>query len=235
MPVKKTLPKTEEKKSGFQGYRCFCTFHPRSVIEGGFQLEERIVEDFGRFGTANLGAPSDECPKAARGSVVGFDTEYDPAANLLTIGVADTEHAAAYEVADKKGIAQASKVIRGAGTIVGHSVPGDIDYLVRLGLAKEDWLRGENIRDSFLLARMYDENRGKGAYGLETLMLSEKNFTEWKSETAALLKKTGNANDWTPVQRMERCRLDAWATCVLAEHFEGKINGTVEPVESESE
>ena len=234
MPVKKTLPVTEEKKSGYQDYRCFVTFHPRSVLEGGFQLEDRIVEDFRRLAGESLSAPANECPKAVAGAVVGFDTEYSNTASLLTIGIAEGSCAVAYEVSDKKGIAQASKVIRGAGTIVGHSVPGDLDYLVRLGLAKEDWLRGENIRDSFLLARMSDENRGKGAYGLEVLMLSEKNFSEWKSETAALLKKTGNASDWTPAQRVERCRLDAWATMVLAEHFEGKINGTVESIEPES-
>ncbi|KKK95212.1 hypothetical protein LCGC14_2675080, partial [marine sediment metagenome] len=42
----------------------------------------------------------------------------------------------------------------------------------------------------------------------------------WKEETAKLLKETGDASDWTPEQRRERCRLDAWASLMLASHYQ---------------
>ncbi len=222
MPVKQTLPKTEEKKSEWQDYRCYATFHPSSVLLGGFQFEEKIVEDFKRFSNKQLQPPREGLPKIGA-SVIGFDTEYDPGGTLLTVGAASLGCAAAAEVSDTKGFAQAKKVIRGAKRIVGHSVTGDLDYLVRLGIAKEAWLRGDGIRDSLLLARMVDENRGKGGYGLESLLLSEFNFGAWKRETEILLKKTGNAADWPVEARTARCRLDAWATLVLAAHFEKRL------------
>jgi hypothetical protein len=115
-------------------------------------------------------------------------------------------------------------VVKKAKVLVGHSVGGDLDHLVKLGLAKNEWLAGFNIRDSLLLARMFDENRGKGGYGLEALLISEFNFAPWKGETEKLIKATGNAADWTPEQRIARCRLDAWATHILADHFEKKLS-----------
>ena len=219
MPEKKTSHVIAVKKSEFRGYRCYVTFSPVSVLAGGYALEEKIVADFARFSIRQLHRPRRGSLSKPR-NVIGFDTEYSPSGELLTVGIADAGAAEAYE---GKDIKKAVKVIRGARVVVGHSVGGDLDHLVRLGCAKNSWLRGINIRDSFLLARMCDENRGKGAYGLETLLLSEMNFSSWKDATAALLKKTGNAADWTPEQRMERCRLDAWATAVLAKHFEEKL------------
>lgn len=222
MPVKRTLPKTEEKKSGYQGYKCYVSFHPASVLMGGFQFEEKIVEDFRRFTQDSLQPPRGAAPKTAS-KRIGFDTEYDSSGRLLTVGVADSRRAAAFETSDAKYKKQIAPVIKKAKILVGHSVGGDLDHLVKLGLAKEEWLAGFNIRDSLLLARMFDENRGKGGYGLEALLLAEKNFAPWKAETEKLIKATGNAADWTPEQRIARCRLDAWATHVLAEHFEKKL------------
>ena len=154
---------------------------------------------------------------------IGVDSEYSPTGELLTLGVATKTAAKAAEADDESGLKKAMEIIKGAEGVCGHSIPGDLDYLVKLGIAKEKWLKGIDVRDSFLLARMADENRGKGAYGLEPLLLSEFNTTPWKTETAKLIKKTGNAADWTPEQRKERCRLDSWATVVLSQCFEGKV------------
>jgi hypothetical protein len=203
-------------------YTAYATFNPEAVLSGGFELEEKIIDDLGRFEKQSLDKPRSRLPRPST-RVVGIDTEYDPSSRLLTLGVATARDAIAYEVQDTEGIKKAKRLIREAQTVVGHSVPGDLDYLVRLGVAKDRWLRGLDIRDSLLLARMADENRGKGAYGLESLLLSEVNFTEWKAETAKLLKENGDASTWTPEQRTERCRLDAWATYILAEHFEKKL------------
>ncbi len=201
--------------------KIYCTYHPSSVLAGGYQFESRIVQDFRKFKQRTLKVPSKRLPLLR--TCVGFDTEYDPSNKLLTVGLADREHAQALETTEKDYLKKTRKVIKKAKVLVGHSVAGDLDYLVRLNLAKETWLRGINVKDSFLLARMVDENRGKGAYGLEPLLLSEFNFGSWKSETEKLLKSTGNAADWSPEQRVERCRLDAWATRILAEHFERKL------------
>jgi hypothetical protein len=221
--AKRTSPKTEEKKSPSQVYKAYCTYAPGSVLAGGFQFEERIIEDLKRFDSAQLQQPRDGLPDR-HSKCIGFDTEYDSSSKLLTLGVADTKQALAVETPFK----EAKQAVRKAKVICGHSVAGDLDYLVRLGLARNRWLRGEGVKDSFLLARMQDENRGKGAYGLEALLLSEFNSAPWKAETEKLIKATGNAADWSPEQRIARCRLDAWATRILAEHFERKLRGTLD-------
>lgn len=195
--------------------RIYATFHPTSVLEGGFNLEEYIRDDLRRFKRKQLRAPNKKLPRVGS-KTLGFDTEFGPDGRLLTVGLSDIHCAAAIETTNSAGMRKIRPVIKRAQIVVGHSVDGDLDYLVRLGLAKEDWLRGVNVRDSLLLARMADENKGRGGYGLEALMLSEFATTPWKDETAALLKKTGSAVDWTEKQRTERCRLDAWATLLLA-------------------
>ena len=217
---KRTLPKTVASALPFQ---CYVTYHPSLVLKGEYHYEKRIEEDFRRLLQGTLKPPADQLPDAR---AVGFDSEYDSEGRLLTLGVASPTEAMAIEVSGDKAPIGISKVLKKAEVIVGHSVPGDLDYLVRLGLAKDTWLRGVDIYDSLLLARMYDENRGKGAYGLETLMLSEFNTDSWKAETEKLIKATGNAADWSPEQRIARCRLDAWATIMLAKHFGGKLNGS---------
>lgn len=222
---KRALPKTEVKKSGYQDYKAYCTFHPSTVVMGGYQFEYRIVEDFVRFTKEQKKAPARGLP--ARGvKAVGFDTEYSASGELLTVGLGAGAKADALETTEKGWKKKITPIVKKAKVLIGHSVAGDLDYLVKLGLAKNSWLRGTDVRDSLLLARMYDENRGKGSYGLETLLLSEMNFSPWKAETEKLIKATGNAADWSPQQRVDRCRIDAWATAVLAEHFERKLHGT---------
>lgn len=219
MMAKQTLPKPEGKSLPSQVYSCRVTYHPGSVLAGGFQYERRIEEDFKRMRTEVVEAPRNKLPPVVSGAMVGFDTEYDANAVLLTVGVADTKYAFAQETPFK----EVKAVLKKAKVLCGHSITGDLDYLVRLGLARDKWLRGLDVKDSFLLARMHDENRGKGGYGLETLLLSEVNAHGWKSVTDALIKKTGNAADWTPEQRVERCRMDAWATLLLTKLFEEKL------------
>ena len=198
--------------------RIYCTFHPSSVLEGGFHLENYIREDFVRLARKQLRSPSNKLPRAGT-RIIGWDTEYSPTGKLLTIGLADTSRAAAIETNTDGWLKRITPIVKRARIIVGHSVEGDLDYLVRLKLAKESWLRGIDVQDSFLLARMVDENRGKGGYALEPLLLSEFNFAPWKHATAELLKKTGDASDWSVAQRTGRCRIDAWATRRLAENY----------------
>lgn len=203
--------------------KTFITYDPHSVLAGGFEFEERIKEDLARFSQAVLDLPAVKLP-ASR--FAGFDTEYDPAGKLLTMGLADLNHALAVETTGKwrPGVA---KALMSVMKICGHSIGGDIDHLVANKLAKEAWVSGRNIRDSLLLARMVDENRGKGGYGLEALTLSYFNFSPWKAETEALLKKSGNASDWSVEQRTDRCRIDAWATVNLVKRLDPQLDTTL--------
>lgn len=237
--AKRALPKTEEKRLAFQAslrkaikssknefdYKAYCSFHPSTVLQGGYQFEYRIIEDFKRFDARQLVHPRHRLP-AKTNDGIGFDTEYDSSSRLLTVGVASCREAQAIETTEAGWQKKVAPIIKKAKVLCGHSVAGDMDYLVKLGLAKNTWLRGTDVHDSLLLARMYDENRGKGSYGLETLLLSEMNFEPWKAATEKLIKATGNAADWSVEQRVDRCRIDAWATAVLAEHFMEKLNGT---------
>ena len=161
--------------------------------------------------------------RKAKTYCVSVDSEYSSTGELLTLGVATKEDAKAAETSDKQGMRAVAAILRKASVVCGHSIGGDLDHLVRLGLAKETWLQGVDVKDSLLLARMCEENGARGTYALENLMLAEFNVAPWKAETEKLIKKTGNAADWTPEQRIERCRLDAWATVVLAEHFERRL------------
>lgn len=210
--------------------RVWVTYHPSAVLRGGFNLEKRIVEDLNRYKQRKLVAPKD-APPGKNERVIGFDTEYAPDSTLLTTAIASTTRARAWDLA--KPIRKSNRsddiwkalrpILKKAKNITGHNVTGDIDYLVKYKLAKETWLRGEDVSDSLLLARMVDENRGRGAYGLEALLLSEFNFTPWKAETEKLFKKDPDASKWPVELRKERCRLDAWASLILAEHFRRKL------------
>ncbi len=205
------------------------SFHPSAVLRGQIHLEDLIVQDLKQITNKHyLSLPSNT---SFFTNTVSVDTEFDKEGILLTMGVGMEHSAIACEMwedpccepphdptwLDVKG------AIEWAARIAGHSVMGDIDYLVRFGLAKEEWIQGKNIRDSLILWRMLDENRGKGSYGLEKLMLAEKKVEPWKGPTDAILKQTGNAGDWTPEERVERCRLDAWASAVLVKEGETKL------------
>lgn len=200
--------------------KVFVTFDPQAVIDGGFTLEARIEEDLNRFNLKAIEPPTDKLPS---GKAISFDTEYDPEGKLLTLGVSNATCAAAIEMTNPKWKQILAPVIKSAVVIGGHSVGGDLDYLVAEKLAKESWVAGIDIRDSLLLCRMFDENRGRGGYSLEPLLLSDFNFDPWKAETEALLKKTGNASDWTVGQRVSRCRIDAWASGQLVAKYNGLV------------
>lgn len=208
--------------------RIYVTFHPMSVLEGGFHFEESIRRDFRRLKEKQLTSPHKGLP--SRGTrILAVDTEYSPTGHLLTVGLADGKRARAIETSDPKWRSTCAPIVRSARILVGHSLEGDLDYLVKYGMAKERWLQGKDVRDSLLLARMADENRGKGGYGLEALMLSEFNYSSWKGPTAALLKANPDASAWPVDLRVERCRIDAWATGMLATHFEEKLEKENKP------
>ena len=79
------------------------------------------------------------------------------------------------------------------------------------------WITGEGTRDSLLLARLADENRGPGAYGLEKLAASVWGMVPWKAPTDRVSKT--NATLWASVDRVARCRTDAWVSARLVARY----------------
>lgn len=154
-----------------------------------------------------------------RADALGFDTEYAPNGELLTVALADLKRSYAVD-RDKQGLELDPKLLKGV-TLVGHNVPGDVDYLVGLGVADPAWVTGEKLRDTYLEARLLNENlRKKGAYSLGSVFRACYEFPDWKAETVAL---GTDATQWPIAARTERCRLDAWAARVLADRFDDRL------------
>lgn len=204
----------------------YATHDPATVLdEGNAHLERYVLEDIARFGVEPLPLPKEHAPND---DAIGFDTEY-VGDKLLTIGIADRKYATAADVADKKEFEALTGHLGDkflTRVLIGHQVDGDVDQLVRLGLGREEWCDGSKVRDTILLAKLVDENRGivsgqeiKGTYKLDNLLISQHNVEPWKEDTQKILDDGGTAADWSPEQRVQRCRLDAWASAVLAETF----------------
>jgi len=201
-------------------HRCsiYATYHPAAVLHGSTNLRAEIIRDLQRIKQPKVKPPARGVP---RQSTRGIDTEYTPQNELITLAVADEFRAGSVDIDDPRNVWISLKnSIKKADYICGHSIPGDIDHLVKLGIARTQWLNGKRIRDSLLLARMVDENkRERGSYNLENLICTYMKVDPWKAETQEILKKTGDARQMTYGQRGERCRLDAWATVKLAGHL----------------
>lgn len=201
----------------------YVTYAPSSLLQGGIQYKERILEDLRRSGTKEEYPVDALLEPGSTDLMIAVDTEYAPDGSLLTLGIADTDVATSAEIAteDFKAIVTAIDASPAGASLVGHSLAGDIDYLVRLGVARRTWVDGRLTLDSLLLARMVDENRGKGGYELETLLLSSHDVEPWKYKTKAYDET--NALSWPPDLRQERCRLDAWASAVVAKENYDKL------------
>ena len=204
------------------------TYPPSSVLAGGSQYRVRILEDLRRFDSSGDPYPADDIPMI--GVSLSVDTEYAPDNALLTIGVADNTHAASAEVTepDFETLCDRIQASPDNTVLVGHSLSGDVDHLVALGLARESWVSGESTLDSLLLARMADENRGKGGYDLEGLLTSDHNVEPWKKHTEAYSKT--DATVWPVELRRERCRLDAWASHRIVGEYYAKVTRESQPI-----
>lgn len=195
----------------------YATYAPASVLGGALHNRDRIIEDIRHVSQPVLNWPQDGCPS---GVLLGLDTEFTDD-NVLDIAVADENYATTYPPKDPN----LASVLKDCHRPVCHSLV-DIDSLVRIGLAKEDWVKGLSVRDSLLLARMADENRGKGGYELENLFLSLYNSRPWKHETEAYSKS--DPLKWPTELRQRRCRIDAWAGLMVAKAVWPHVRGPVE-------
>jgi len=118
---------------------------------------------------------------------------------------------------------QLTSVIKRGKLLGGHNIPVDVDQLMKVMTLPEEIFRGDGTRDSLLLARMHDENRGKGSYKLENLLLAEFNTSPWKSPTENLGM---DATKWDAGLRASRCATDAWASAILVDRFSKALSET---------
>ncbi len=204
--------------------KIFATYDPISVLSGNLHHQERILEDFCRTQWKPLRWPKRACPA---GPIIGVDSEYiewpssEVHRQFFTIALSDKKNAESYRPDDK----QLRGVLRKAEKVVAHSAPVDIDALVANGLCKERWVQGRDVRDSLWVARLADENRGPGGYKLENILLSRHQTDGWKAKTEGVYG--WDPRTWPPELRDERCRLDAWATLLVAEAFLPAARGKI--------
>jgi len=190
----------------------FVTYHPAAVLRGALPLRQRILDDLKRF---TLEPAVEFIPAVPPpGKVIFVDTEYT-ADRVLSVAATDGNCAAAAE--DDFQVFRAC--LEGATYLGGHSAAGELQQLHDAGLPlKEEWLTGERLLDSLLLARMVDEN--DLSYELEDQLLSFTNTPPWKYRTKTILQ--GNNHDMSLVPadlRMDRCVRDAWASYHIAAKY----------------
>lgn len=201
----------------------FTFFRTSSVSQLGTSPHEyaRFCEDITRFDKPMLALPQNKVP-TTKGGYVGFDTEYTPT-EVLCGAVSDGKHAVTVDV---KHLSKLSNLLS-QNTIVGHNLPVDLDALLKtktsgIKVAMEQWLKGNKQRDTLLLAKLADENRGVGGYTLESLLLARYNAKDYKAPTEAL---GPDPTQWSVPLRDERCRLDAWATVKVFEAVKDEAEG----------
>lgn len=186
------------------------TYHPAAVLHGATHLKKRILDDLRALSVAVSEWPKDDLPA---GTVVTVDTEYSPSGELLTVGLADTTRATAFEVPE---LDTPRAWLAAAEYLGGHSVAGDVSQLIAAGLpVREEWARGDKLVDSLLLSRMVDEN--DLSYELENQLMAIRPTKPWKARTREISET--NATLWPTDARVERCRLDAWASACISNHF----------------
>jgi uracil-DNA glycosylase family 4 len=195
----------------------YVTYHPAAVLHGATHLAERIADDLRLLRVEVEKWPEERVPND---KLLAIDTEYHDR-DLLTVGIAGASSAAATDVS---GLGVPSREIQAAlesaTAIAGHSVAGDVIQLVGAGYpVKEEWAQGRKCFDSLLLSRMGDENDLK--YELETKLLSFKRVPPWKFRTTSISEI--NALLWPADARLERCRLDAWASRAIAQEYYKKL------------
>ena len=201
----------------------FTYFRSSSISQLGTSPNEyaRFKEDILRFGRKKLSYPKNVVPNITKG-FLGFDTEYTPD-KVLCGAISDGVHAVTVSVEKLSALAG----ILTKNTIVGHNLPVDLDALLKakttgITIAMEQWLRGNKQRDTLLISKLSDENRGVGGYTLESLLLARHNADDYKAPTEAL---GPDPTLWPVSLRDERCRLDAWATIKVFEAIEPDAKG----------
>jgi len=221
---------TRGRELSLDNYKAYATVSLKSLVADP-HASARFTEDLQRFNRPLLKYPGilPSVSKKIQSSVaqktqyLGFDTEFSPDLAPITLGIATEANALGVGIEKS---AQALPYLQDS-IIVGHNVTVDVESLIRLHSKTLDkalnrWLQGDRLRDTSLLARLADENRGKGGYKLESLATSLLNVKDWKGPTEAL---GTDSTKWPKHLRDERCRLDAWATLQIYRALEPDVEG----------
>lgn len=214
--------------------KLYVTYDVEELLEKGtFHNRERVKEDLLRSrkgGLRQLLPPTEALPQ---GATVSVDTEFMPDGRVVTISAADHVSSGCREVSDRAGTDRILSCINRSPHFVGHSVAVDLDSVCRLARehgrklkSLETWLQGKSIFDTLALARMADENRGKGGYKLDVLLKSNHHAPEWKEDER--VTDLSDPSSWPTDYRVERCRLDAWASAVLCGELRPHAQGPIE-------
>jgi len=165
----------------------FATYHPQDTrdwrkamrsIQNNFQIvrdvrktQEKVLKKPVETVTVGLG-------------VVGFDSEFDDDV-VWTTARANTN---SYVVADvEEEYEPLGQSILPENTLVAHYIQVDLDTLVRINAATEDWLQGKRIYDTFVLSHIQNENLPmQYHYGVEDCLTRFYRAPNWKAETAVL-------------------------------------------------
>lgn len=199
--------------------QCYVTYDPASVLRGNMEHEALLIEDLERFHWKQLSWPKNCFPVS---KIIGVDTEYKSDGSILDLAVADSSNAYSVALNDTRTL----KKVFAVPKIVAHVLGGDLTNLIKLGCTRNDWAQGKNIKDSFIISRLADENRGRGNYTVDALLLAKHNVKGWKHKTEAF--SDHDATEWPTDLRAERCRLDAWAGLHVSQDWQDKVEGPVE-------
>jgi uracil-DNA glycosylase family 4 len=192
------------------------TYDPDAAKHGMPELERYILDDL-RLAKQPMHPGPSLGQLTGRERALAIDTEFDPEGNPLTVALATDKTANVWDIGKPEygWISDIRLRLSRAEYMIAHSSTADIDPLIRLGLAKQDWITGEKCLDSLILARMVDENKPAGSYGLEELTCALVKLRPWKGPTEAI---GHDAREWPVDLRMARCGIDAWASALVARH-----------------
>ncbi len=203
----------------FEGTRrkVFMTYDPLSILKNP-ENGVLILEDLRRLTWKKESWPTNRFPT---GKVLGLDTEYTEH-DVLDVSLSGTTVARCVSPTDKGSLRRVFAIPK----IVGHSIGGDVTSLIKLGCKRNDWAQGLNLHDSFITSRMADENRGRGNYNVESMLLSKHNIESWKHKTEAY--HLYDPLQWPEDLRRERCNLDAWGGLHVYQDWEKEAKGPVQ-------
>lgn len=212
-------PATGDAVSGGSGNtrplpKVWVTYDPSAILGGAGEFRGPIAADLAFQSRPELQWPREGVPE---GVAVSFDSEYAKDEAPLTTGLASDTAAVAYETTEESWKQNSCSVLAQAKVLVGHSMAGDLDQMIQMGMEPPSlgtWITGEKCLDSLLISRMVNENMQ--SYSLEDVLTSRFRVEPWKYKSQSTLEASGDMSTVSSDIRRERCRLDAWASYVLA-------------------
>lgn len=209
------------------------TYDPQGIIDGAYFNRPRLKEDVLRCKVGGLPRLSVPHSSLSRSTTLGVDSEFCTDGLVVTLSAASAMEGTS---ADSSNTTKSDALLRriGQGRVLqGHSTSVDVDSVLRLARERnvplksiEAWVQGRQLQDSLLLSRMTDETRGKGGYKLENLLRSSFHTPLWKDTDEDL--DLSDPTTWPTDYRLERCRMDAWASSVLCETYSKTAHGPIE-------